>query len=132
MSAKSVLLAATGLALATAAAAQPLSDRQRSTDTCFRTGSNVIYRPVDENTINVRDGSAYYRIGVNHCHNLVGIQPVIVNVLRGTDRVCGPLDPQLTVYDGLGPGSFGEPCIAESVVRLTPDEVAAIPKKFKP
>ena len=131
------IIALAGLALATAAAAQTpadraRSDRARSTNQCFNTGSNVIYRPADENTIYVRDGSAYFRVTVNQCHNLVGIQPVIVNVLHGTTRVCGPLDLQLTVYDGPGLGSIPEPCIAQSVVRLTPEEVAAFPKKFKP
>lgn len=131
MKMKPILLAAVGLALATTAAAQPLSDRERK-NTCFGPGSNVVYRPADENTIYVRDGSSFFRISVDHCTNLTSIDPVIVNVLHGSDRVCGPLDLQLTIYDGPGPGGFPQPCIAQSIVRMSPDEVAAIPKKFKP
>ena len=113
---------------ATSPATTPASSRYA--DTCFGLGSSVHYQPVDENTILVRDGLRVFRVGVNQCHNLRSIQPVIVNVLRGTSRICTPLDLQLTILDG--PYGFPEPCIAQSITRLTDAEIAAIPKRDRP
>jgi hypothetical protein len=53
----------------------------------------------------------------------------LVSVTRGSDSVCSALDLQLAVAEPYG---FKEPLIARSLVKLTPDEVAAIPRKYRP
>jgi len=47
----------------------------------------------------------------------------------GSDSICSALDLQLEVADMSG---FREPLIAAKLTKLTPDEVAAIPKKYRP
>ena len=53
----------------------------------------------------------------------------LISITRGSSSVCDALDLDLRVSDGHG---FQEPLIATSMVKLTPDEVAAIPRKFRP
>jgi len=53
----------------------------------------------------------------------------LVNRVRGSSWICSPLDLQLTLSDHHG---FREPLIARSLRKLTPEEVAAIPKKDLP
>ncbi len=53
----------------------------------------------------------------------------LVSRVRGSDSICTALDLQLEVADTTG---FREPLIAAKLTKLTPDEVAAIPKKYRP
>ena len=53
----------------------------------------------------------------------------LISKARGSDTVCDALDLDLSVSDGHG---MSQPLIATSLTKLTPDEVAAIPRKFKP
>jgi hypothetical protein len=53
----------------------------------------------------------------------------LVSIVRGSSTICDALDLDLKVSDGHG---FRAPLIAKSMVKLTPEEVAAIPPKFRP
>ncbi len=53
----------------------------------------------------------------------------LVNRVRGSNWICSPLDLDLTLSDHQG---FREPLIARSLRKLTPAEVAAIPRKDLP
>jgi hypothetical protein len=53
----------------------------------------------------------------------------LVSLTRGSSSICDALDLDLKVSDGHG---FLAPLIAKSMVKLTPEEVAAIPRKFRP
>lgn len=53
----------------------------------------------------------------------------LVSVVRGSDSVCGPLDLDLRVSDGYG---MAMPIMAKSITKLTPEQIAAIPKKNRP
>ncbi len=53
----------------------------------------------------------------------------LISRTRGSDTVCDALDLELSVADLNG---FREPLIATSITKLTPDEVKAIPPKFRP
>jgi hypothetical protein len=53
----------------------------------------------------------------------------LISQIRGSSTICDALDLDLAVSDGHG---FSQPLIAKSIVKLTPEEVAAIPKKFNP
>jgi hypothetical protein len=54
----------------------------------------------------------------------------LVSVTHGPDTVCSAIDLQLAVAEPFG--GMREPLIAKSLVKLTPEQVAAIPKKYLP
>lgn len=53
----------------------------------------------------------------------------LISRTRGSDTVCDALDLDLSIADNNG---FREPLIATSITKLTPEEVKAIPPKFRP
>ncbi len=53
----------------------------------------------------------------------------LVSIVRGSSSICSPLDLDLKVSDNSG---FATPLIARTLTKLTPEEVAAIPKKYRP
>jgi hypothetical protein len=53
----------------------------------------------------------------------------LISRVEGTNSVCGPLDLQLAVADGHG---FYQPLIVRSLVKLTPEEAAALPRSLRP
>lgn len=71
-----------------------------------------------------------YRVDLTpgtHVHK--DIDRFLVNRVRGSDWICSPLDLDLTLSDHQG---FREPLIARSIRKLTPAEIAAIPRKDLP
>jgi hypothetical protein len=83
---------------------------------------NVIYLNVDFHHV--------YRLDLSAGSNELQDPDVhLVSRIEGSDWICSPLDLQLDVADQDG---FREPLIVKSITRLTPDEVKAIPPKFRP
>jgi hypothetical protein len=129
MSIRSLLVgAASALSLA-AIAAPALADAQHP---CFFINQWEGWRAPDANTIflrvNLRD---VYRADLS-----AGSQELtwpgsyhLISRVEGSSSICGPLDLQLALSDGHG---FYQPLIVRSLVKLTPDEIAAIPKKYRP
>lgn len=71
-----------------------------------------------------------YRLDLTGGSNQLGSAGThIVSVVRGSDRICHPLDLDLRVSDGFG---FAMPIRAKTITKLTPEEIAAIPKKDRP
>jgi hypothetical protein len=71
-----------------------------------------------------------YRLDLTRGSNRLGSPGShIVSVVRGSDRVCHPIDLDLRVADGMG---FAMPIRAKTITKLTPEEIAAIPKKDRP
>jgi hypothetical protein len=69
----------------------------------------------------------------------------LVSRTNGPDTVCSAIDLQLEVVDDLdggghiggldrfgGGGAMREPLIAAKLTKLTPEEIAAIPKQYRP
>ncbi len=85
--------------------------------------SDVIYMRV-----NVKD---IYEVDLSAGSSLLtGPAVHLVNRINGPDTICGPLDLDLSVVeDG---GGIKEPLIAKSITKLTPQQIAAIPKKDLP
>jgi len=54
----------------------------------------------------------------------------LVSITHGPDSVCAAIDLQLAVAEPFG--GMREPLIAKSLVKLTPEQIAAIPKKYLP
>lgn len=72
----------------------------------------------------------FYRVDLTPgTHARKGADQFLVNQVRGSSWICSHLDLDLSISDSLG---FRQPLIATSLRKLTPDEVAAIPKKDLP
>ena len=86
----------------------------------------------DEKTMYIRvSGNRFYRLDLaNRCSELSWPDPVMVNRFRG-DTVCSPLDFDMKISRN-GPDGAPVPCIVKTMTRLSPAEVAALPKKQKP
>ena len=62
-------------------------------------------------------------------HVRKGVDNFLVNRVRGSSWICSPVDLDLTLNDHLG---MRQPLIARSLRKLSPQEVAAIPRKDLP
>ncbi len=123
--APSLIAAALGLACA----AQPAAAASRSP--CFFVTQwegwksprpDVIYLGVNMHDV--------YRVDLSGGSSMLNWPNAhLVSIVRGSDSICTALDLDLKVSDGNG---FTEPLIARSLTKLTPEEVAAIPKKDRP
>jgi len=104
----------------------------RSGHDCFRTNSwdgwsapgagDVLYLRVDRHDV--------FRVDLSpgtHVRKEPG--RFLVNRVRGSNWICSPLDLDLTLSDH---SRFQEALIARSLRKLTPAEIAAIPRKDLP
>ena len=125
------VLAATLLAAASATAATAAQDRTPDR-ACFASNSWQGWSAP-------RDGDVLYlRVGVRDIYR-VELTPgtrvrndgdrFLINRIRGSNWICSSLDLDLAISDHHG---FQEPLIARSLRKLTPAEVAAIPRKDLP
>ena len=99
---------------------------------------NVIYLGVNMHDV--------YRVDLSAGSRLLQTPDVhLVSRTRGPDTVCSAIDLQLEVSDDIGvQGRFGtgvdggfdggmrEPLIASKLTKLTPEEIAVIPKQYRP
>jgi hypothetical protein len=125
----SALAAAVGFG-ASAASAQPAS--APPSNSCFFINQFQTWKAPDDKTMFIRVGTGrYFRLDMaGSCPALTGINPHLVTTFSGTNSVCSKLDWNLKV--ARAPGSPPEACIVSAMTELTPEEVKAIPKKFKP
>ncbi len=99
---------------------------------CFRMGDIRNHRIADRNTI-------YLKVGFKDVYKLTaqgscgaGALPdetLIMSTPGGIDRICRPIDLDLKVRSS---GGFVSPCIIREITRLTPEQIAALPKKARP
>ena len=121
------LLAAAGATAATAAAPDKAPDRA-----CFASNSwRGWTAPGDGDflylRINLHD---IYRVDLTPGTRVrKGADNFLVSEIRGSNWICTPLDLDLTLADHNG---FRQPLIARALRKLTPAEVAAIPRKDLP
>jgi hypothetical protein len=100
---------------------------------CFVINQLEGWRAPDAKTIIIRVRmSDYYRLDLSaSCSLLTTPGAHLITKTSGPDTVCSAVDWDLAVSQG-PPGNIPEHCIVKAMTRLTPDEVAAIPKGFKP
>jgi len=76
------------------------------------------------------DHSDVYRLDLNGSNDqLLMADAHLINIVRGGDMVCTPIDLDLFVSDGHG---FKTPLFVKTITKLTPEEVAALPKTLHP
>lgn len=114
------------------AAAQPAAAPAPTGNSCFFINQFDNWKAPDNKTMYISTTSKhYYRLDMaGTCSALTGINPHLVTTFNGTNSICSKLDWNLKV--ARSPGSPPEACIVSAMTELTPEEVKAIPKKFKP
>ncbi len=133
MSRRLILSAAMVLALGPAGSlvqAQPKA--AANTAQCFLSRDWGSWRgSADSRSIFVRVGmSQVFRLDLSGaCETLQRPNARLITTLRGGPWICSPLDLQLQVSDSPG---IAVPCIVRGITRLTPDQVAALPKAARP
>lgn len=123
-------LTAAAVFAATAAAAQPAA--APASNSCFFVNQFDTWKAPDDKTMYIRTTSKrYYRLDMaGSCSALTGINPHLITTFTGSNSICSKLDWNLKV--ARAPGAPAEACIVKAMTEMTPDEVKAIPKKFKP
>lgn len=114
-----------GLALATPAQAAPDATKR----SCFHSSNISSYRAPDNKTV-------YLRVGVREIYQLdlfgactdVDWSEQIAIQSRGSSWICSGLDADIIAPSSIGPHR----CPVRTLRKLTPQEVAALPKGAKP
>lgn len=99
---------------------------------CFRFGDVRNWVAPDPRTLYFRVyTNRYYRVDLAHeCSPLRWPDAHLIVHDFGSGLICAPVDLNLRAAEG--PGDIAEPCFVKTIIRLSPDEVAALPKRAKP
>ena len=124
-------IAATGLTAAGAltatlpvAVAQPAPTQA---NTCFQTTQIENTRMVDSHTLYIRTSArAFYRMDFANDCDSDSNGPLIVHPVDNSGQICSAIGVDISVRE------TGQRCVPTDLTRLSPDEVAAIPKKDLP
>jgi hypothetical protein len=124
------LLAGVAAALI-AGQASAASDKTKDSAPCFYITQWQGWKAPDPNTlylgVNLHD---VYRADLSAgSPQLLWPDAHLISQVRGSNSICSPLDLQLAVSDTNG---FKQPLIVKKLTKLTPEEIAAIPKKYRP
>ena len=125
-----ILLAAGAPALADPGAPEAQA-KPKPVRTCFSLSDWDNWTAPDRDTLylKVRNRDVY-QVDLTHGSGMLTSPGVhLVSVVRGVNTVCGPLDLDLRVSDGYG---MAIPIMAKSVTKLSAEQIAAIPKKYRP
>jgi hypothetical protein len=130
-------LRSAALALGVAAAALGVGATSAAADTtahgsCFLSTNWDGWKSPDPNTILLRITlNRVFRLDLAHPSNQLNDPSVhLLNKVRGSAWICSPVDLDLSVVDDRG--MMREPLFVKAMTELTPDEVKAIPAKYRP
>ncbi|MDB5458596.1 MAG: hypothetical protein JWO72_337 [Caulobacteraceae bacterium] len=124
-------LAAVLAGLAGAASAAP-TEPKHAQASCFRSADWAGWHAPDDKTLYLRVNlHDIYRVDLSYGSSMLKWPDShLVSVMHGSDYICSPLDLQLSVAQN--GGGMRDYLMAKSITKLTPDQVAAIPKKDLP
>jgi len=109
----------------------PPSGTGLPTGQCFRSSDIRNHTIADKNTllIDVR-GKETYRITMKGgcLAGAISSDPIITRQPPGSSIICKPIDMDVAISKG----GFPSQCIVDSIVKMSPEEVAALPRKMKP
>jgi hypothetical protein len=139
-----IVVTAAAAALSTALAAGALAARKEALSTppppkgtglasgqCFRSHDIRNHVIAGERTLLLGvNGRETYRVTVdpNCLAGAMDSDPIVTREPPGASIICKPIDMDLAVSKG----GFGSRCLIDSIVKLTPEEVASLPKKMRP
>lgn len=139
-----IALAATTAALSTAAvttvalaakpsplSAAPPSGTGLPAGQCIRSREIRNHTVVDNQTLLVDvAGKATYRITMRGAclGGAISSDPIITRNPPGQEIICKPIDLDI----GISKSGFESRCIVDSIVKMSDEEVAALPRKHKP
>ena len=126
-------LALAAIVLLAGGAAQ--ADEQQPTRSCFsiRDWGNWRADPVQKDVLYLKVRMHdVYRIQLTDPEPMLNYPSVhLVSRTRGPDMVCNPIDLDLKVSEN-GPGFAAVPLIVKTLTKLTPEEIATLPKEAQP
>jgi hypothetical protein len=128
-----VALAAGAAALlalsATAAGAADPPAKAPARNQCFWTRNADGFAAADEHTLNIRVGvrDVYQFEMFGPCQDIDWNQRIAL-VSRGGDNICTGMDAEVISHSPIGP----QRCPVRSVRKLTPAEIAALPRRARP
>jgi hypothetical protein len=98
---------------------------------CFRSQDIRNHKIADRSTLllSVR-GKETYRVTMKGAclAGATDTDPIITRTPPGSNIICKPIDLDIAISKG----GFATPCIVDSIVAMSPEQVAALPKKLKP
>ncbi|MEO8113816.1 MAG: DUF6491 family protein [Phenylobacterium sp.] len=117
------------LAVGSAAPATAKSPAETPKQQCFYTRNVNNFAAADEHTVNVRVGvkDVYQFEMFGACPDIDWSQRVAL-VSRGSSWICSGLDAEIITHTAIGP----QRCPVRNIRKLTPVEIAALPKRGKP
>jgi hypothetical protein len=100
---------------------------------CFYTSDFDTWRAPDDKTIFIRvHPDRYFRLDLSKsCPVLMWPGAHLITEWRSTNWICNAIDWNLRVSQ-VPNGGITMACIVQAMTPMTPDEVKAIPPKFKP
>jgi hypothetical protein len=101
------------------------------TGQCIRSHDIRNHTIADNRTLLINyDGKATYRVTMSGAclAGAMSSDPIITREPPGTSIICKPIDMQV----GIVKAGFESRCIVDSIVKMSPAEVAALPKRLKP
>jgi hypothetical protein len=119
------------LALVFVAVLAPAAASAASGDACFRTRDISSHRKADDKTL-------YLKVGLKDVYRVTAKNSCLAGAMRDdglvvgappSGMVCKAIDFDLAIRQG---GGHATPCLVESIVKLTPQEAAALPKDVRP
>lgn len=99
---------------------------------CFRTHDIRNHTVGDKSTMYINVGGRdVYRLGMSDSclAGAISSDPIVMRQPPGSAIVCKPIDLDIAITRS---GSFAMPCIVSSITKLTPAQVAALPRKVRP
>jgi hypothetical protein len=97
---------------------------------CFRSHDIRNHVIAGDRTLLLNAGRDTYRVTVdgNCLAGAMDSDPIVTREPPGASIICKPIDMDLAVSKN----GFGSRCMVDSIVKLTPQELAALPKKLRP
>uniref|UniRef100_UPI003784C79F hypothetical protein n=1 Tax=Phenylobacterium sp. TaxID=1871053 RepID=UPI003784C79F len=112
-------------------AAAPPPGTALASGECFRTSDIEDHRIADPRTLLLRvRRNDVYRVGMsgNCLAGALSSDPLLMRSPPGATIACRPLELDIGVIKN----NFTSPCLVDSIVKLTPDQVASLPPRLRP
>lgn len=109
----------------------PLAGTALAPGDCFRSMDIRNHTVGDDRTLYLDvSGRGVYRVGMSGAclAGSVSSDPIVMRQPPGSQIICRPIDLDIAIHKG----GFSSPCIVESIVRMTPAEVDALPPRLRP